>query len=162
MIFWGRSLFDFFRHLPYDIAIFWCRCANFFFFRPTTKLHGAREAGQRHGDPPLRWAYKGIFKHSSMPVLAPANRGDTETQPHAPPALAALSSSGAAGSTSLRDNRPRRLLKDLKDVLCTMYYVLCTMYYVLCTMYYVLCTMYYVLCTMYCVLCTMYCVLCTM
>ena len=50
-------------------------------------------------------------------------------------------SSGAAGSTSLCDNRPRRLLKDSKDVLCTIYYILYTMYHVLCTMYCVLCTM---------------------
>ena len=70
-------------------------------------------------------------------------------------------SSGAAGSTSLRDNRPRRLLEAniMNYVLFTMYHVLWTMYYVVCIMYQEICTMVYVLCTMYYVSCIMYYVL---
>ena len=127
MIFWRQSLFYFFRHLLYHMLIFWTRCSIFCFFDPPV----CRSAGSAVAKtPPYETLRPPTENEEAFQTKAPANRGNTETQPQRPP-QSWSSSSGAAGSTSLCDNRPRR---NLKYVLWTMYYVLCTMYYELCTM----------------------------
>ena len=121
MIFLTQSLFVFSQDLLADMLIFLTRCSIFLFF--PTHLCVARRGRRQQRPPPYETLRPPTENEEAFQTKAPANRGETETQPQRPP--------------SLRYERRGRIYVAARQPAapqserCIMNYVLCTMYHVL-------------------------------